>query len=214
MQYILPIQDNGTAQRHSATLHIMLAFLLMALGIASLVLFWFTWISPTFAHSGGAYIPFLVFGILSVCFSITILVLTIFQKNWVQQQRNNKALRFVELGLLAGGGIIFLLNNWKLPAALFGLMAAVVVFAIIQESGSAKKGAVLIDETGITFPRKKLDWKEVKRVILRFGTLTVDLNGNKLLQQNIAAHTIAVHELEAFCSQQIETNKVAVVKDW
>ena len=215
MQFVLPLQDDGVSQRHSTTLHIMLAFLLFAMGISALGLFWFTWISKNFEKVGGAYYPFLFFGVLALLGATAILLLSIYQKAWLRKENNNLLFRVIELGLLAVGSVLFFLNKWNMPAALFALMAAVVVFAIWREKNTNKAGNIIIDDTGIKVRNRIIMWKDINTVLLRFSTLSIEMAGNKLMQENIGHGAPPANELEAYCMQKVEANKiVAVANDW
>jgi apolipoprotein N-acyltransferase len=215
MQFTLPLQEDGVSQRHATTLHIMLAFLLFGIGSAAIGLFWFTSVSPAFEQYGGAYMPFIFFGVAAILASIAIVSLSVFQKSWMRKERNSLIFRIVEFGLLAISSVLFFLNKWNMPAALFGLMALVVVFAIVREKGRLKAGQIMVDAAGIKLPGRQIDWKEINNVLLRFGTLTIELNGNKVIQQNIGTPAPDAPKLEGYCREMIETHKVVTVdNDW
>lgn len=216
MQFILPVQEDGVSQRHATTLHIMLAFLLFGIGAAAIGLFWFTSVSPAFQQHGGAYKPFIFFGIAALLGAACIILLSVFQKNWMRQERNSLIFRGVEFILLAVSSVLFFINKWNMPAALFGIMALVVIFAIIRERNQAKAGNITIDAGGVRLRGRKIDWKDIENVLFRFGTLTVEMKGNKIIQQNIGATTTDGKALEHFSREMIETHKVAAVaeNDW
>ena len=208
--------DSGVQQRHTTTLHVMLAFLLFGIGIVCGGLYWFTSVSPVF-KSFGSYKPFLFFGIACLLASIAILVLTIFQKKWLREERNNLLFRLLELVLVGSSSLLFFLNKWMMPASLFGLMSAVIIFAIIRERRASQSGHIIIDEKGIAMhlaTRSRLfNWKEIEGVLLRFGTLTVEFADNKMIQQNIAAVNINNQELEDFSRQKVEQYRTERIND-
>lgn len=215
MQFILPVQKDGVSQRHATTLHIMLAFLLLGIGIAAIGLFWFTTVSPAFEQHGGGYKPFIFFGLAAILASIAIISLSVFQKGWMRKERNSLIFRIVEFGLLAVSSILFFINHWNMPAALFGLMSLVVVFAILRERRAAGSIQIGIDETGVQLPGRVITWTNIENVLLRFGTLTIELNGNKVIQQNVAAPGVDAPALEDYCRKMIDTHKVVTVdNDW
>lgn len=222
MQFILPLVDEGRSQRHATTLHVMLAFLLFGIGIAGIALFFgFTVLSKNFI-THGAYNSFLLFGIACLLVSIILLILSIYQKTWLRQKRNNFMFRLIELALLAISSVLFFINGWMMPALLFAGMIGVIVFAIIRERRGLATGHVLIDDLGITINSdsrtKKLPWPEIDNLIFRFGILTIECKDNTLIQRNIAKLDITqtdIAELPAFASTQIASGKLArPVNDW
>lgn len=218
MQFILPLHEDARTQRHATTLHVMLAFLLFGIGVATEGLYWFTSVSPNF-KAFGAYKPFLFFGIACLAASIVLILLTVFQKTWLREGKNNLLFRIIEMVLLATSSVLFFMNGWNMPALLFGLMGAVVVFAILRERRTAESGRVSIDDAGIivsTAARtRKLAWNEVESVLLRFSILTIECKDNRLIQQNIAGNTANAAALMDYSKEKIEAAKaVAVGNDW
>ncbi len=219
MQFVLPLEEEGRSQRHTTTLHVMLAFLLFGIGIAGIGMYLgFTVMSKNFI-TNGIYNSFLFFGIACLLASVALLLLSIFQKTWLRQKQNNLLFRIIELVLLAGSAVLFFMNGWKMPAILFGIMSAVVVFAIIREKRTAQAGNILIDHSGITLHgdvrTRKLEWKEVESVLLRFGILSIECTENRLIQRNIAANNIDVNTLSSYTNEQIEAAaKERVLNDW
>lgn len=216
MEFVLPVSDRGVQQRHTTTLHVMLAFLLFGIGVTCEALYWFTSISPKFATTG-AYQPFLFFGLACIAGSVAILLLTIFQKSWLRKERNNLLFRLIELALLVLSSALFFLHGWKSPAILFGLMSAVVIFALVRERMAGIGSNITIDEKGIFLPlasrNKFLPWREIASVILRFGILSIEYTGNHLMQQNIGDPMPDAAALEAFCREQVELHK-SERSDW
>ena len=218
MQFVLPVLENNVRQRHTTTLHIMLAFLLFGIGITCEALYWFTATSPKFGKLG-AYQPFLYFGIACIAGSAAILLLNFFQKSWLRKEQNNLLFRIIELGLLGISSVLFFLNGWKMPAALFGIMTLVVIFAIVREKNAAKTGKIIIDESGILLQlsarSKIIGWKEIDAVLLRFGILTIEYADNHLFQQHIGKPAPDTAVLEQYCTEKIEAHKLArVANDW
>lgn len=219
MQFVLPLDEDARSQRHATTLHVMLAFLLFGIGIAGIGLFFgFTVMSPHFV-TNGIYNSFLLFGIASLLASVTLLVLSVFQKTWLRRKQNNLLFRIVELVLLAASSVLFFTNGWRLPAVLFALMSAVVIFAIFRERRGETAGTVLIEERGITVNSdariRKLLWKEIDHLIFRFGILTIECTDNTLIQRNIAGTDVDPAQITLFARAQIEEAKAArPLNDW
>ncbi len=219
MQFILPLAKEDKAQRHATTLHVMLAFLLFGIGVAGIGMFLgFTVMTKNFL-THGAYRSFLFFGIACIVASIALLLLSVFQKTWLRRKQNNLIFRVIELVLLAGSSILFFSNGWKMPALLFALMSAVVIFAIIRERRAETAGNILIEDTGITIHSeartRRLPWKEIDAVLLRFGILTIECAGNRLIQRNILSDNTSEILLADFCKERIATGKAArPANDW
>lgn len=220
MQFILPLEEDNRTLRHATTLHVMLAFLLFGIGVAGISMFFgFTVMSRDFI-TNGAYNSFLYFGIACMLVSIALLLLTFFQKTWLRQKQNNLIFRIVELVLLAGSSVLFFTSGSRMPALLFALMSAVVVFAILRERRAGIAGNVVIEESGITISSdartRRLPWQEIDAVLLRFGILTIECAGNRLIQRNIQHHhTPPEAALSSFCNEKIAAGKAnRPANDW
>ena len=217
MQFVLPVTENGVRQRHSTTLHMMLAFLLFGIGVTVEALYWFMTVSKNFEKTG-PYKPFLFFGIACLLVAVVIIILNFFQKSWLRKESNNLLFRGIELLLLATSSLLFFINGWKSPAILFGVMTAVVVFAIIREKAGSRAGGIVIDDKGVQFNKsgrtKSLDWREIESVLLRFGVVTIEYADNHLLQENIGQPIPDATLLEAYCKEKIESHRSERLKDW
>jgi MFS family permease len=219
MQFILPLDEEVKTLRHATALHVMLAFLIFGIGVAGVGLFFgFTVMTKNF-ETHGAYRSFLIFGIGCIVAAIVLLSLSVFQKTWLRRKQNNLIFRIIELLLLVVSSSLFFANGWRMPAVLFGLMSAVVIFAIYRERRAEAGGKVLIEEAGITISNdvrtRKLLWKEVDTVLIRFGILTIECTDNRLIQRNILTGTTNETALIHFCKEQIEAGKAArPVNDW
>ena len=207
--YTLPLATANRSRRYATMLHLMIACMLTGMGIACVCLYWFTTVSPKF-DSSGAVVPFLIFGILCILTGFAIWGLNIFGKSWLRRKQNNLLFRLLELLLLGGGAILFLLNGWQVPAALFGLMAAVMVYAIFQERGGEGQAMAYFTEKGIdlhTAGRKRLLlWTELESVILRHGILTINTVENKMWQLDVVPAGIDATAVQEYARQQIETH--------
>ncbi len=215
MTFTIPLADPRVKPHQSTALHLMVAIVLCAVGFASGVLFWFTDVSPTVR---GAYVPFAVFG--SVCFVAGIAIggLAIAARRRRQTGGGGHGLRIAELGLLAAGAVVFLLQGWNFPALLFGLLAVAVLMALLGERGNAST-EVRFDDAGIhrsfALRSRRIPWSAVRNVLLRHGTLTVDLADNRLFQYRVAEHDVDVEIFEAWAAAQIEKGTAARPRnDW
>lgn len=74
---------------------------------------------------------------------------------------------------------------------------------------SLQSPVVSINDSNIiypSFPKKKIDWKELSNLILKDGLLTIDFKNNRIIQQKIAetASMIDEKEFNEFCHQQLK----------
>lgn len=215
MTFTIPLAEPRVKPQQSTALHLMAAIVLCAVGFASGVLFWFTGVSPIVTQ---AYVPFAVFG--SVCFvaGLVIGALAIAARRRQQKGSGGRGLRIAELVLLALGAAVFFLQGWNFPALLFAILAAAVLLALYGEGGD-NTSKVRFDDAGIYRPfslrRRRIPWRDVQRVLLRFGTLTIDLSSNALLQYRVAQHEVDAEIFEAWAAAQVEKGGAERPKnDW
>jgi hypothetical protein len=94
------------------------------------------------------------------------------------------------------------------PAIIFTLLAAAIVFAINWERKKDTPLIIVVDKEGIKPPvnsrRRFIDWKEVEHVLFRFGTLTINCADNRLYQWNIGNTAFEPEVFEVFCIRQVD----------
>jgi hypothetical protein len=219
MQYVLPLTaaDTGSTRRMT-TLHVMLAFVLCGIGAGCLVLYWFTGISPKFT---AAYRPFALLGIVSFLAGLAIVVTSVFYKKWLMQGRRSLMLRVIEVLILTSAGITFALAGQYRPATIFGVICLAILAATIWELRKPTAQQVLIDEKGITLPRRGLShtirWTEIEGVLLRHSILSVEVVGNQLVQRSIdKSASIDASSIESFSKTLIQKyeKERAANADW
>ncbi len=149
---------------------------------------------------------------------VLVLILSLFRNKWITAVRVNFAFRIAELSIMGGLAIFFAIKHWTPPAVMFGVLAAAILFSIFWERSSSQVQIIRIDEQGIKLPitsrKRSLNWPEVERVILRFGTLTIDCEDNRLYQWNITNADIDNEIFEAFCFAHIEAGRKKRIADW
>lgn len=218
MQFELTLAGTeALSTRRMTTLHLMLAFVLCGLGAGCLVLYWYTAVSPKFKE---AYAPFAVFGICSLLAGILITAVSVFYKNWLMKGKRNMLLRFVEIGILGGAAILFLLADQQIPASIFGIVAAMISVAAIWESRGPGPLTVTISEKGIELPKggtlRLISWSEIEGVLLRHSILSIELTRNRLIQRSVSDTAANAEALEAFSAnliRQYEKERAANA-DW
>lgn len=186
----------------------MTGLALLAVGIVSSVLYWFTHISPKFK---GAHSPFGIFGLVCVLAGLIVLVIAVFNKKWLRRPRANLVLRITELIILLGSTGAFYLFGWHIPAAMFGVLSLAVLFALFWEQSGSKGQAVLIDDAGVHLPfafrGRTLPWWEIEQVLLRHGVLTVDCFDNHLYQWNVQPPAFSPAAFEEDCTARIAASE-------
>ncbi len=185
------------------TLHLMLAFTLCGLGAGSIVLYWFTSVSPNFKE---AYRPFMVFGICSFLFGLGIAAVSVFYKNWLMQGKRSFLLRICEIGMLTTGSVLYRFAGQNIPSTIFGLVAGLIAIAAIWESRKPGNPSAIINEEGVLISngqiRKRIPWDEIESVLLRHGILTIEMSENRLLQRSLSG-PVDIETIEAFGKAQI-----------
>ena len=147
------------------------------------------------------------------------LIATVFVKNkWLIKPAANRYFRMGELMILLCISSFMVLKGWMIPAAMFGVLSAVVLFALYWERGGGGMLQIRIDAEGIKLPvtsrRRLIEWPEVEQVILRFGTLTINGADNRLFQWSVYNVDFDKEVFEAFCHRQIEAARSRRVADW
>lgn len=212
MHFDLPLAEEKVKQRQVITLHLIVSFTLMGTGVFSLLLkSFFATLPPekvavlmNFTLSKGWGIGILVLGIALIAMILT-------KSRWLLQKEINKKVRGVELIIMLGLAGFAAINEMYVPALLYGLVAAAIVFAIYWEGVSDNTLYIHINDKGIKLPltsRKKfLEWWEIDQVLLRFGILTIDCHDNRLFQWNIQTLNFDKEDLKRFCSEHIAESR-------
>ncbi|MBS1615084.1 MAG: hypothetical protein JST06_03100 [Bacteroidetes bacterium] len=217
MQFVLPLLPLETgATRRMTTLHLMLALVLCGIGAGSFVLYWFTTISPNFKH---AYKPFIWLGILSFLLGLGIFAAAIFYKNWLREGKRSLSLRILEVIAVLGASGTFAFAGQAKPAVLFGIIALAIFVAALWELRKPAAPQALINEQGIRLPKggiiRLLPWTEIDRVLVRHGILSIELEGNRLLQRNLLPGVSNdAKSIEDFCKEKSAEALQKRVPDW
>ena len=114
------------------------------------------------------------------------------------RSRNEKAILI--------GAFLLLSVAWILAG--YWVVGVLNILFMILHTASLQKPIVSINEAHViypSFPRKKIDWKELSNLMIKDGLLTIDFKNNKIIQQQIAdiSSTIDEKEFNDFCRQQL-----------
>ncbi len=221
MTFELPLTEERVKPHQVTALHL---FIVLAMIItASVIMVSYYAVSHLPEDKALNYRTVLYYG-LAVAMGIyavsaIMLTLILFKNRWLQQPVNNLIMRIAELIIM----LVFAGYAWStgttVPAIIFTLLAAAIVFAINWERKKDIPLAIVVDKEGIKPPvnsrRRFIDWKEVEHVLFRFGTLTINCADNRLYQWNIGNTAFEPDVFEVFCIRQVDKAKEKRDKnDW
>lgn len=136
---------------------------------------------------------------------------TMAKNRWVISKKINPVFRVIELVISATVCAYSLLQGWKFPAVIFGILSAAVLFSLYWERSSGDELSIHIDDQGIRLPvtsrRRSRPWTEIDEVIYRFGVLTISFADNSYAQYDIKDPITDFEAFEKYCSTQVEENR-------
>lgn len=149
-------------------------------------------------------------GIALLVAGILLLGITIVKNKWLLTKAN-VYVRIMELLIALSIAALSIAEQWKFPMGIFGVLSAVILFAIFWERTAGQKLFIHVDEKGIMLPvtaRKRfLPWTIIDEVVLRYSTLSIECLENKLYQWDIADNDIDDEIFMQYCMAQVEANK-------
>jgi hypothetical protein len=102
-----------------------------------------------------------------------------------------------------------------MPAyCLAALGAIVLVAAFIRLKSTGPAGKAIIREKGILIDRREFAWKEISRVLVRKGNLTVEDTRNRLYQRELLPGNYDGETIEAYSQAMIERAMPDREKEW
>jgi len=191
MFYDLPLVEEKVKPHQVTTLHLVSALAFIGTGA---IIFVYNYVITYWG------LALLIAGVL-------FLGLTIFKNKWITGSAVNQKTRVAELIIAAGIAAYSAVQHWKFPMGMFSVLTLAILFALYWER---KKGSTLyvhVDDKGLRLPvvrRRFIPWVEVDQVLLRFGTLTINLADNHLFQWNIVGSDLDKDLFEAFCHAKVE----------
>jgi hypothetical protein len=142
---------------------------------------------------------------------IFLLIFTLRSKKEKPQSALQLPLRIAEIGLCAAFIIYAIGKGFTIPAVIVGISLCSLAFALIMERNTQKFSTVKISDKGISrplvFKHAKVNWPEIDQVLLRFGTLTINCDGNRFYQYSIDNYNFNTAEFESFCINHINEGK-------
>lgn len=204
-------------ERQSTFLYLLNGFTMIGMGAFTYLLGNANWIKTVFHES---FVSPAVMSIGLLVYGLTLLFAVFFRnKRWLQEPKIAIWIRVFCIVANLKVSILFLLSSWWLAAGIAGVMFAAQVFAWLLQRKIGKPLIAIFSAEQIVLPasarRSSLEWKEVERVILRHGNLTIDCVNNVLYQWPVAQMpNFSTDELEAFCRAQTEQAKQHRSTDW
>jgi|GEM_PF-370163 len=212
MAFELPLAEEKVKRQQVIALHLIVTFILIATGAFLLLIQYL--LNSLSGNEREAFdrltLP-VAWGTVVLIGGFLLLAALLFRAKWLMEKKTNSVLRIVELAVMLIFASFAAMHHLMIPAAIYGLVAAAILFAIYWESVSDNTLYIVIDERGIKLPltsRKRfLEWWEVENVLLRFGVLTIDCHDNRLFQWNIKAINFDKENFQRFCTEHIGESK-------
>lgn len=201
MTFELLLAEGKVKPQQITALHLLSAFALLGTGS---VFYFF-------------YSPMKWWGEGLLAGGILLLLVALFRNKWLLQPQVNRVFRILELMIALCLTSYMAMERLWAPTAMFGILSVVLLLAFFWEKGSGDQ-FIYVTEDGIRLPfssRKRLiEWREVDSIIHKFGTLTINCEGNKLYQWNIKKARFDNTAFESFCNQQTEAHRSKRVAEW
>lgn len=222
MTFELPLTEERVKSHQVTALHLFISFILVITG--AVVLAGYYGVSKMPIDKALQYRSVLYYGqavgigVLVLGLGLLLLIL-LKNKTLMRNPFFNFVLRVLEFMVMIALTILAIRSHVTVPAVTYGLLAATVCFAIYWERLSDKPLVIKVDQTGIRLPvnsRKRfIDWRDVDHVLLRFGTLTLNMHDNSMMQWSVGNLAFEKELFDVYCIRQIEKAKERRVKnDW
>ncbi len=195
MTFELALTEEKVKSHQITALHLVSALALIGTGAI------FYWL----------YTPVKKWGAALLITGVLLLLVTIIKNKWLIKPDPNRIFRMVELmAFLCLASFLYLHHIW-IATIMFGILSAAILFALYWEGTSGNSLKILISTDGIKLPitsRKRfIEWHEVEKILLKYGTLTIDCHNKRLFQWNVQGINFDPENFESFCNNQVEENK-------
>lgn len=195
MVYDLPVAEEKVQPHQITTLHLVCAIAFM---VAGAIIFKYNF-------------EITIWGLALLVAGLLLIIATIAKNSWLTSKRINPVIRIAELVLSAWIAVYSLIQQWKFPTGIFGVLSAAVLFALYWERAAGAGLFIQVHDEGVKLPvtsrRRFIPWTEIEQVVFRFGTLTIDCVDNKLFQWNITNVPADTAEFEAFCLNKVNEHR-------
>ncbi len=195
MVYDLLLEEEKVKPQQVTALHLICAFAFIGAGA---IIFRYNFVIT-------------MWGLALLIAGIMLLGVILFKNKWVISKKTNPVLRIAELLVALWIAVYSLMQQWKFPVGIFGVLSAAILFALYWERSANKSQSIYIDDEGVKLPvtsrRRFIPWTGIEQVVLRFGTLSIDCVDNRLFQWNIANPEFDNEIFEAYCLAKVEENR-------
>ncbi|MCW3123414.1 MAG: hypothetical protein JWQ38_2906 [Flavipsychrobacter sp.] len=195
MVYDLPVEEEKVKPHQITTLHLVCA---LAFIVTGAIIFRYNFIITAYG------LTLLIIGLL-------LAIATIAKNGWVTGAKMNPVIRSVELVIAIWVAAYSVMQQWKFPSGIFGVLSAALLFALYYERDADSKLVIHIDDAGVKLPasaRKRfIQWTEIEQVVFRFGTVSIDCVDNRLFQWNIENPGIDIDAFEAYCKGKVDEHR-------
>lgn len=214
MNYKIAVKTETKKKPYNTSLHLIVGFTMMGIGAFSLLLGQSNWVQQVFHQP---LISVKTLGTWALVYGFIILMLVFFAGKSLKDKKRNRQLRAAHIIDSVLLGVVFLLSQWWLAAALCGVLALLTLVAIYVEQKMSETLWVQITEEKIVLPaisrRKQLLWQEVDRLIIRHGNITIDTVDNFLFQWPLVDSIAEAEAIEAYSAARIHAHKDQRQKD-
>jgi hypothetical protein len=194
MEYKLQLVEEKVKQQQVTALHLITSLAFLGAGA---IIFIYNYVIT-------------YWGLALLIVALVLLTLTIAKNKQVTTPANNTKLRIAELIISLALLSYSIMQQWRFPMGMFGVLSAVLAFSIFWERKTNAAQFVIVSEEGIDIPagvrKKLLEWTGVEEVLWRYGTLSIDCTDNHLYQWNVQPASFDKDTFEAFCKKQVADN--------
>src|ERR1700740_1331683 len=136
MVYNLPVDEVKVKPHQITTLHLVCALAFMVTGA---IIFRYNFIITDW-------------GLGLLIAGITLAIITIAKNSLVTKHKINIVLRWVEMAIALTVAIYSITQQWKFPSGIFGVLSAVLLFALYYERDAGQQMGIHIDDEGVRLP--------------------------------------------------------------
>lgn len=190
MSFLLPLRENRVKPHQITALHLILALSFTATGAV------FYWIYDLMIWGAGLMV---IGGLL--------LIVSLFANRWLISPSINRNIRLGELLVALCVLSYTVIQQMYFPAIMYALFGGALLFALLWEGNKASKQVIHITIDKIKLPvtsrRKNIEWYEIEKVILKYGTLTVNCVDGRMFQWTIGNYDFNDEAFQEFCELQV-----------
>ncbi|RYZ56122.1 MAG: hypothetical protein EOP49_01180 [Sphingobacteriales bacterium] len=209
MNFKIPLVEERVKRKHEVTLHLIVAFTLLATGSFLLITqFLLNSLSGT---QRTAIIPFTLpaaAGAVIILAGLALVGVLVFRNHLVTDRKTGAAIKTAQLITLIVFCAFAFSYRFFIPGTIYCLIALSLVFSFLWEYTAEDQLYLTVDDKGIRLPvssrKRLLRWGEIKQVMLKFGIITIDCNDNRLFQWNITPSAFNNEDLQQFCDKNIK----------